>query len=263
MNGWMLMIEGCAAAMIAMVFLWLIQRRIGNAGIVDVAWAAGIGSLFVIFAALGEGPTAHRLAIAIMGGLWGLRLAVHIHRRGHGKPEDGRYAELRRKWGPDFQPKLLAFYQLQALTIAFFSLPAALISTSPSDLVWAAWNSAGLIIWAVGWIGEWIADAQLEAFKRDPMKTESVCQRGLWRYSRHPNYFFEWLVWVGIAIFCLPAPQGWLAAACPAAMLYVLLRVTGIPATEAQALRSKGEAYRRYQQQTSMFVPWPPRKDVI
>jgi steroid 5-alpha reductase family enzyme len=105
-------------------------------------------------------------------------------------------------------------------------------------------------------IGEAVADAQLAAFKRTPHAPGEVCQRGLWNYSRHPNYFFEWLIWVAWALFALASPYGWLAVACPLLMFYFLFRVTGIPATEAQALRSKGEAYRAYQRSTSAFVPW-------
>jgi steroid 5-alpha reductase family enzyme len=115
---------------------------------------------------------------------------------------------------------------------------------------------AGIALWLVAVIGESIADAQLAAFKRDPANRGHVCQRGLWNYSRHPNYFFEWFVWVAWAVYALASPFGWLAMICPVLMLVFLLRVTGIVATEAQALRSRGEEYVRYQQSTSAFVPW-------
>ena len=107
--------------------------------------------------------------------------------------------------------------------------------------------------------GEALADRPLEWFKKDPKNRGRVCQVGLWRYSRHPNYFFEWLAWMAFALFALPSPLGFLSLACPALMLWFLLKVTGIPATEAQALRSKGEAYREYQQSTSAFFPWRPK----
>lgn len=251
---------GLAIAVLMMSALWIVQRRVGNAGVVDIGWAGGIGLLFVLYALLGEAPLIFRVAIGAMGALWGFRLAAHIHQRGHGKPEDGRYAQLRRDWGDAFQAKLFGFYQLQALTVAFFALPAALISAA-RELTWSPLHFAGIAVWITGWIGEAIADAQLEAFKADKNRTEIVCKRGLWRYSRHPNYFFEWIVWVGIALFALPAPAGWIALLCPLAILYLLLRVTGIPATEAQAIRSKGDAYRAYQQETSAFIPWFPKKE--
>lgn len=251
---------GLGFAVFVMVVLWLVQRKTGNAGIVDVGWSAGIATLALGYSLLGDADVPIRLASGAMGALWGYRLAWHIHQRGHGKPEDGRYTQLRRDWGERFQVKLFGFYQLQALTVAFFALPYALIATD-SSIKWGLFHTAGALVWALGWIGETIADAQLGAFKRRLDRTERVCTRGLWRYSRHPNYFFEWLTWVGLALFAFPANFGWLAAACPIAILYLLFRVTGIPATEAQALRSKGDAYRAYQRQTSAFFPWFPRKD--
>lgn len=253
-------LAGLAFAMLMMTALWFIQRKTGNAGIVDVGWSAGIAFLAVGYALVGDAPPTLRLAAGAMGALWGLRLAWHIHQRGHGKPEDGRYAQLRREWGEQFQSKLFGFYQLQALTVAFFALPYALVATA-AVLPWSLAHSIGAAVWAAGWLGESIADAQLDRFKKRPDRSETVCKRGLWRYSRHPNYFFEWLTWVGLALFALPAPYGWIALACPAAILYLLFRVTGIPATEAQALRSKGDAYRAYQRETNAFFPWFPRKD--
>jgi steroid 5-alpha reductase family enzyme len=250
---------GLAVALIVMTALWYVQRRTGNAGIVDVGWAAGIAFLAVGYSIVGAAPLSLRVAVASMVGLWGFRLAWHIHQRGHGKPEDGRYAQLRSDWGARFQQKLLGFYLLQALTVAFFALPSALVATDAAG-EWSALRALGMAIWALGWVGESIADKQLNAFKKLASANEGpVCKRGLWRYSRHPNYFFEWLTWVGLAVFALPSPKGALALACPAAMLYLLFRVTGIPATEAQALRSKGEAYRAYQRETSAFFPWFPK----
>jgi steroid 5-alpha reductase family enzyme len=108
--------------------------------------------------------------------------------------------------------------------------------------------------------GEALADAQLAAFKRDAANRGRVCEAGLWRYSRHPNYFFEWLIWVAYFVFAVGSPWGWVALIGPASILYLLLRVTGIPMTEEQSLRSRGDAYRRYQRTTSAFIPWLPKK---
>jgi steroid 5-alpha reductase family enzyme len=118
---------------------------------------------------------------------------------------------------------------------------------------------AGVAIWLTGLLGESVADGQLAAFKRNASNRGKVCDVGLWRYSRHPNYFFEWTIWIGYAVFALASPWGWLALAMPALMLHFLINVTGVKATEEQALRSKGELYREYQRRTSMFVPLPPR----
>ncbi len=250
---------GWLGAAALMALLWIVQRRTGNAGVVDVGWAFGIATLAVVYSLLGPAPLHIRLPAGAMGALWGFRLAWHIHRRGHGKPEDGRYAQLRRDWAGAFQGKLFAFYQFQGLTVALLALPYLLVAFHRAA-EWGWVHAAGLSVWAVGWIGESVADAQLEAFKRIPGKKDPVCRSGLWGYSRHPNYFFEWLTWVGLAVYALAAPYGWIALACPAAILHILLNVTGVPATEEQAVRSKGDAYRRYQADTNAFFPGPRRK---
>ena len=127
----------------------------------------------------------------------------------------------------------------------------AAVAVSPFELL-------GALIWLVAVVGEAVADRQLREFKANPANTGTVCRVGLWGWSRHPNYFFEWLIWVSFATFALGSPWGWLGIFCPMLMLYFLLRVTGIPATEAHAVRSRGEAYRQYQREVSAFVPRPP-----
>ena len=119
----------------------------------------------------------------------------------------------------------------------------------------------GVMIWVVAIAGETIADNQLRAFKADPANRGRVCQAGLWGWSRHPNYFFEWLIWCAFAFFALGSPLGWISIGCPALMLYFLLRVSGIPATEAHALKSRGPEYAEYQRTTSAFVPLPRREN--
>lgn len=247
------------AVALFMTLLWFLQRRTGNAGIVDVGWAASIGAMAIVFAAVGDGDTSRRIATAVMGGVWGLRLAWHIHSRSHGRPEDGRYQALRREWAPHVQFKMFRFYQTQALAAALFAfpflLPAVNAATAPHPL-----EIAGIILWLVGILGESLADYQLEVFKRSPDSKGKTCRLGLWRYSRHPNYFFEFVIWCAFALFASASPHGWLTILCPIAILYLLLRVTGIPATEEQALRSRGVDYKDYQRTTSMFVPWFPKR---
>lgn len=246
-------------AAILMAGLWLVQRRTNNAGIVDVGWSLAIALMAAFYAADADTPLTRRVAVAALALAWGLRLALHIHWRSHGKPEDGRYRQLRAEWAPREQWGLFKFFQFQALATVFFSIPFLLIARNAAPethlLEWI-----GLGMWAVGWIGETAADAQLEQFKRQAGHSDRTCREGLWRYSRHPNYFFESLVWCALAVAAWPAPHGYLAILCPAAILYFLFRVTGIPATEAQALRTKGDDYRDYQRTTSAFVPWFPKK---
>jgi steroid 5-alpha reductase family enzyme len=208
------------------------------------------------------GSPVRRLAIGLMYGAWSLRLALHLSRRIIGAPEEGRYVELRAKWQPGggLDLKFFGFFQLQAALNVFLSLPLLISCQNPSPKL-GALEWLGIALWIVAFLGESLADAQLARFKADPANHGRVCDQGLWRYSRHPNYFFEWMIWVAYAVYCLASPPlGYLAPLMPALMLYFLLKVTGIKATEAQALKSRPQAYRIYQQTTSPFVPWPPRR---
>lgn len=250
---------GGGAAML-MAALWLIQLRTRDAGVVDVGWAACLGLSAAFCGLTGVGDPERRIILGGMGFVWGIRLASHllVDRVLRG-PEDGRYQAMREKLGPRVQPVMLAFFQAQALLVVILSAPFLLGSRDPRPgpdmLDWI-----GLAIWIVGIGGESIADAQLKAFKRRADSKGRVCDVGLWRYSRHPNYFFEWLMWIGYATIATAAPLGWLAWSAPALILFLVLKVTGIPPTEARALRSRPEAYRRYQQTTSAFFPWFPRR---
>ena len=257
MNLWTMAISGWLLVAVMMSALWLVQRRTGNAAIVDVGWPAGVPLLALWYLGWAEEP-AWPLWLAVgAAAIWGGRLSAYLFATlVWGNPaEEGRYRQLREEWGDRFQAKLFGFYQLQALLDVVFSLPFLLLAQSAgfgADLVY--W--AGLALWALAVAGETLADRQLSVFKADPANKGRVCQAGLWRYSRHPNYFFEWLVWVAFALMATPAAGGAWAWICPALMLFFLFRVTGIPATEAQAVRSKGDAYRDYQRTTSAFVPW-------
>jgi steroid 5-alpha reductase family enzyme len=252
------MAQGTAVVAGLMFILWLLHFPLRNAAIVDVGWAMGLALLAMIYAVHGAGYWRRTLFLTFMAVVWGLRLGLHLLlTRVNGQPEEGRYVEIRRKWGSNIGLKFLAFFEFQALLCGVLSLPFLLAMHDPSK-GWAQLEEAGAGIWLVAFLGEMLADAQLARFKRDPKNKGKVCNAGLWRYSRHPNYFFEWLIWMSFAIVALPAQYGYLAFLSPALILYFLLRVTGIPATEEQALRSKGEAYRKYQQSTSVFIPWFP-----
>jgi steroid 5-alpha reductase family enzyme len=249
---------GWIAAVGTMAALWAVQLRTKNAGIVDAGWTALVAGLAIFYATQAQGMPGRRLAIASMMGSWGARLTVYLlYDRILGKPEEGRYAELRKTQArPDTW--FFWFFQAQAAAAVLFSTPALFASVnSAPDFAFVEF--AGAALWIVGFAGETTADRQLLRFRMDPDNSGRTCQEGLWRYSRHPNYFFEWMIWVANALFAAASPWGWVSVACPAVMLYRLFRVTGIPATEAQALRSRGDAYRRYQETTSVFLPWRPR----
>jgi steroid 5-alpha reductase family enzyme len=250
---------GATVVAMLMLLLWLIHLRTGNAAIVDAGWAGGLGLLGILYAALGEGYWLRSALLAFMAGIWGFRLAVYLlANRIIGHPEEGRYQELRRQWQTNIPLKFLLFYEFQAALCVFLAVPFIAAASNPDPQISALeWSAVAL--WVLAVFGETIADAQLAAFKRDTANRGRTCQVGLWHYSRHPNYFFEWLIWVAFALYGLGSPNGIWGLFSPALMLYFVLRVTGIPATEAQALRTRGDEYRRYQQTTSAFVPWFPK----
>ena len=250
---------GLVAAM--MFFLWLIHLAIRNAGIVDAGWSLGLIVMAGV-AVVNASPTAstgRTVGLLGMVTLWAMRLALHIVIRMESGPEDARYAQLRSEWKTLIPLKFLGFFELQALLDVLLSLPFFAVALDPSPKVYPLCY-AGIAVWFVAVLGETTADTQLARFKRKAENKGKVCRVGLWNYSRHPNYFFEWLIWVAWALFALPSPFGYVGLIGPALMFYFLFRVTGIPATEAQALRSRGDAYREYQQTTSAFVPMPHKK---
>ena len=247
----------CAAAML-MAMGWAWQRRHGNAGIVDVIWAAGLAASAVWLAVVGGGATVPRALLGTLGGMWGLRLALHLWSRVSHEPEDGRYRHLRSHWQGS-QLKFFWFFQLQAALVALFALPFLAVAQNSQDRL-TLWVALGLAIWVISVAGESLADAQLARFRADSANRGRTCRAGLWRYSRHPNYFFEWLHWMCYVALAVGSSIAWLSAIGPL-LMYVFLRwVSGIPFTEAQALRSRGEDYRMYQQQTPLFFPWFPRR---
>lgn len=261
MSWWSLLLAGTAGVVLVMLLLWAAGIAKRNFSYVDIGWAANFVLLAAIYGLLGDGDPQRRAVIAAMFALWGSRLAIHLARRVLGEPEEGRYVALRAEWGAKghLNLRFLAFFQFQAVLNVVLAL-ALLIACLDPEPRFGPLELAGVAVWCAGLFGESLADAQLRAFKRDPANRGRVCDVGLWGWSRHPNYFFEWLIWIGYALFALASPWGWIALSAPLLMLHFLVNVTGIRATEEQALRSRGEAYRRYQQTTSAFVPWPPKQ---
>lgn len=257
MSPWLPLAVLAALACTAMAAGWNWQRRHENAGVVDVIWAGGLGGGAVLMAVLEQGSAATRILLAATGGLWGLRLAAHLWRRVRSEPEDGRYRALRERWGGS-QWKFLLLFQFQALLVVVLSLPFLTVArnraATPASLI------AGALIWLTGVLGESLADRQLAHFRGDPAHRGRTCRTGLWRYSRHPNYFFEWLHWLAYVAFAHGAPAALLAWTGPVLMLVFLRWISGIPFTEAQALRSRGADYRAYQQATPMLLPWFPKR---
>lgn len=252
---------GIAAITLAATFaaaFWR-QTRTRDATSVDATWSASIGVLGVAAALAGTGSPPQRWLAAGLAVAWSGRLTWHLlrdrvlSRRG----EDGRYRALRERWGPRANRNFVWFYAAQAAIAFLFALPFGWIAWHDGPLRGGQW--AGVALAAVAQSLETVADRQLAAHRADSRLHGRACRRGLWRWSRHPNYFFEWLVWCGIALAAAPA-AGWLAALQPAVMFVLVRHVSGVPFAERQAMRSRGDDYRRYRQETNTFVPWLQRR---
>lgn len=253
-----LLLVGAAFAASTMAALWLLQLRTHDASHVDVGWAIEIALVATLYAFLADGDVGHRLLVALLASIWGWRLGLYLlFDRVLGKEEDGRYRALREKWGDRANRNLFLFFQFQAVFVVFFSVPYLLIGLDP-EKGFGPLELIGVALWAIGNAGAIAADRQLASWRADPENRGRTARAGLWSWSRHPNYFFEWITWCGVAVIATAAPWGWVAWIVPAGLLFLLFRVTGIPATEAQARRSRPD-YAEYQRTTSVFVPLPPR----
>jgi len=255
MNLWMTLF----GLMVAMTGLWVWQLGSRRADWVDAAWAAGIGLLAIVYAASGDGALEKRILVALVTATWAFRLTRHLAERlARHDQEDGRYQTMREHFGSRANGFFLVFFLAQALLAWLFALPAWVVANDP-DATLDVFVLLGVAVWLISLAGESLADRQLQEFRGDPGNRGQVCRVGLWRYSRHPNYFFEWLHWFSYPLLALGAPAQWITWLGPVLMLLFLYRLTGIPYTERQALASRGEAYRQYQRTTSAFIPWPNR----
>lgn len=246
---------GLVIAQLAFIAIWFLQRRLNDAGIVDVFWSLMVAALGLFYCIAGFGNMPRRWIAAILVSAWALRLSYYLLSRWLRSPEDGRYAALKSEWGKTAQVRLFRFYQFQAMGCVLFSIPIFFAANNHSGLNWLDW--IGVSVFAVSMLGEATADRQLDRFKQRSENRGKVCRTGLWSYCRHPNYFFEWTHWFSYVFLAITTPWGWLSIMAPIAMYYFLTQKTGIPETEKQALKSKGDAYREYQASTNAFFPWP------
>jgi len=253
------LISGFALVSLLLAVLFLVQRRTGNAGIADAGWTGGMVLLTAWYAFWLAPHTLRTALIALLAMVWGLRLTHHIlYYRVIRRPEDGRYKAMREHWGDANQRWFFLFFQGQALVAFLFVFPIVIALLARESL--AGWDVLGVMLWLVAVGGEALADHQLEVFRNNPANKGKTCRSGLWRYSRHPNYFFEWMHWWAYVAFAVGHPYWAVTLLGPALMLLFLFKFTGIPYTEQQALKSRGDDYRAYQQTTSVFVPWFPGK---
>ncbi|MBC7485361.1 MAG: DUF1295 domain-containing protein [Cytophagaceae bacterium] len=240
--------------------VWLLQLKNKNAGIVDIVWAISFMVSAFVYIFFTDGYEMRQYIVLALISAWCLRLGIHLFVRNWGKEEDLRYTQLRKEWGANANRNLLLFFEFQAITAAALSVPLIWILNNPSlEFSVIELIGYGLILIAI--IGEGIADYQLQQYKKRAIKS-GICDVGLWNYSRHPNYFFEWLVWVAIFLLALPVQYGWISIYCPILMWHFLNNVTGVKITEEHMVKTRGEKYIRYQHSTSSFIPWFKMRDL-
>ena len=241
-----------------MVLLWLLSLRLGDSSIADIAWGPIFVVVAVLGATLGSGWPGRQLLVLAMVALWGLRLGWHIHRRNRGKDEDPRYAKWRDRHGASWWwVSLFRVFLLQGAVLWVISLPIQLVMALPGREAFTVWDAVGELLWAGGFLMEAISDAQLRAFKQDPEKT-GILDDGLWRWSRHPNYFGEAVLWWGIWLPALAVPWGWATVVSPILMTLLMRYVSGVPLAEEMMEGRPG--WDDYARRVSIFVPGPRRE---
>jgi steroid 5-alpha reductase family enzyme len=271
-----LYLEALAAIALSLSVLmtgaWMVQQRTGNSGWVDTIWTFSLGLVgagSALWPVAGATPDARQWLVAALVAIWSIRLGSHIAARTAGITDDPRYAAFAKEWGVDSRRKMFIFLQNQG----FGSIPLVfaifVAARFPVDSL-RFQDALGALILFIGIAGEALADAELKRFRTDPANKGQVCNVGLWRWSRHPNYFFEWFGWLAYPVIAISVdqplyytlyyPWGWATLLAPLFMYWILVHVTGIPPLEAQMLRSRGERYRDYQSRTSVFFPLPPQK---
>jgi steroid 5-alpha reductase family enzyme len=251
-------VSGASAAALLVVFAvtFGIARRIGRYNVVDVAWGLGFIAVAAVAAILGHGDPARRWLLLVLVAVWALRLSGHIQRRSAGKGEDPRYADLLRDAGVG--QIIRKVFAVQGFAIWFISLPlqlSAVCGPTPRSLL--PFTVAGILVWLAGLGFEAVGDRQLRVFKADPAHSGVVMDRGLWAWTRHPNYFGDSTVWWGLWLITIAGWRSLTTVLSPTLMTYFLVWVTGARLTEKYMKGRQG--FAEYQQRTSFFIPRPPR----
>lgn len=260
MNFFDLMCLAIVVVVTAKTIAWLIQLRTHNAAVVDPIWAWSLGSLAVLFGVAGSAPPEVRMLVALMGGVWGMRLGMHLWTRMADKLEDFRYARFRADWGDKANRNLFFFFQFQNLFTLILAASAFGAASYRDDSVPMVLMVLAVLIWFVAVVGEGLADAQMDRFRRDPGNQGEVCRDGLWRYSRHPNYFFECVHWLAYVPLAWGAPWAWTVAIAPLVMAFLLTRLSGMPMLEAEMAKRK-LGFTEYVRTTSPLIPWFPKQE--
>jgi steroid 5-alpha reductase family enzyme len=247
------------ATAVLMLAVWLLSLIKKDASIVDVFWGLGFSMIAVVSYLVAGGYAARKILITAVIVVWGIRLASYILWRNWGSGEDFRYQAMRKRAGKWFPiMSLFTVFGLQGLLMWIISLPIQIaeLSPEPSRLTWLDW--LGATVWLVGFLFESAGDLQLAWFKSDPRNEGKVMDRGLWRYTRHPNYFGDAVLWWGMFLIALSTPLGWWTVISPLMMTGLLMKVSGVALLEKTLVKTKPE-YTDYIERTSAFFPWPPR----
>jgi steroid 5-alpha reductase family enzyme len=249
-----------ACALGAMMLLWALSLALRDASIVDIGWGPGIAAVAAVACALGEAAPPRSVLLLALVALWGLRLGAHLLWRNAGRGEDPRYQAMRRRHGARFPwISLATVFGLQGVLQWLVALPVQVALLAPGAAPLGALDAAGVALFVLGLAFEAVGDWQLARFKADPANAGRVLERGLWRYTRHPNYFGDCAAHWGLFVVALATPWAWLGALGPIAMTVLLLRVSGVALLE-RSIGKRRPAYADYQRRTSAFIPWPPRE---
>ncbi len=249
---------------LAMTAAWAIQRKTGISGWIDTVWSFAVGAaafvLSVVPVAASGALSSRQLLVAALVAIWSARLGGYIAFRSAGAAEDPRYAALMEEWGADGSRRLFIFLQAQAVAGLILVLSVFAAAQNPAPGL-AVQDYLGAAIFLIALGGAALSDNQLRRFRADPANRGKICDVGLWGYSRHPNYFFEWLGWVAYPVIAISSGHawGWAAIAAPILMYVLLVRVSGIPPLEAHMLRSRGKAFEDYCARVNAFFPGPSR----
>lgn len=259
MTGVAAALVGLGAILAAQTLLWMLSVRLQDASIADAFWGLGFVLLAWLYCMLSPALTPRSWVVAALLTLWGMRLSLHIVRRSRGKGEDPRYRAMRLSDGEAFWWRsLFTVFWLQGALLWFVALPLLVAVRATQPVALTALDSVGMLLFAVGFGFEAVGDYQLERFRAEPGNHGQVFDRGLWRYTRHPNYFGDATLWWGVYAMTASTPGGWLTLLSPALMTLLLMRVSGVTLLE-DGLKASKPGYREYIARTPAFFPWLPR----
>ena len=259
MTGTLTAIIGLGTILVAGALVWILSLRLRDASIADVGWGLGFVLLVWLYLVLSPGSTPRSWLVAALITFWGARLSVHIFRRKHGEGEDPRYQAMRAAHPPAFWWRsLFTVFWLQGALLWFVALPLLVAVRAEQPAALTAVDGLGVLCFAVGLAFEVVGDHQLERFRSNLSNRGKVLDHGLWRYTRHPNYFGDATMWWGLYVIAAATPGGWLTVLSPALMTWLLIRVSGVALLE-EGLTASKPGYRAYIARTPAFFPWFPR----